>query len=245
MKHLYLSAALLATTGLCAQTTALDFTANDCDGVPHNLFSELDAGNAVILELVMMGCQPCIDAAHSITDNVLPNVSDPARLKFYSIGYTNSISCTQINNWKNNNGFTHIVFAGMSAQTTYYGGMGMPTVVVLGGGATHGVYYVEQGHDDSDNTAITAAVNEALLDANSIAESGARPLAFGPNPVTNTLNLNSTYMAVKVTDMKGRVVMDAGMVGSTLDVSTLPAGAYSIELIAADRSRSVGRFVKQ
>ena len=236
---------LSALLTLNAQTTALDFTANDCDGMPHNLFSELDAGNAVVLELVMMGCQPCVDAAHSITDNVIPNVSDPTRVKYYSIGYTNSITCTQINNWKNTNGFTHQVFAGMSAQTTYYGGMGMPTVVVLGGGSTHGVYYSELGHSDGDNPTIISVMNSALSEANGVAENGARTITLGPNPTTGLLNLNATYISARVVDAQGRSVMNMAVVGASLDVSTLAAGHYTLELMAADKSRAVGRFVKQ
>ncbi len=236
---------LSALLTLNAQTTALDFTANDCDGMPHNLFSDLDAGNAVVLELVMMGCQPCVDAAHSIVDNVLPNVSDPTRVKYYSIGYTNSINCTQINNWKNTNGFTHQVFAGMSAQTTYYGGMGMPTVIILGGGSTHGVYYSELGHSDSDNPTIISVINSALSEANGVSENGAQAITLGPNPTTGLLNLNATYTSARVVDAQGRTVMNMAVVGASIDVSTLAAGHYTLELMAADTSRAVGRFVKQ
>lgn len=245
MKHLYLSAALLATSGLSAQTTALDFTANDCDGVSHTLFSELDAGNCVVIDLVMMGCPSCGPATQAIHDNVLPNVSDPSRVKFYSIGYTNSITCTQITAWRDALPLSHPVFAGMSAQTTYYGGMGMPTIIVLGGGTTHHVYYNHLGYSASQETPMIDAINSALADANGIEENGARRITLGPNPVTSTLNLNGAFISVKVTDMQGGVVMNTGVVGSALEVSTLPAGTYNIELTAADKSRSIGRFVKQ
>ena len=245
MKHLHLVAALLTTTVLNAQTTALDFTANDCDGVSHTLFSELDAGNCVVIDLVMMGCPSCIPATAAIAQDVIPNTSDPSRVKFYSIGYTNAITCGQMTSWASTNSFTHPVFAGMSAQTTYYGGMGMPTVVVLGGGTSHGVYYNELGHSASDNPDIIAAINSALADANGIEESEARGLTLGPNPTTNVLNVGSGYVSVKVTDLQGRVAMNTGVVGSTLDVSALPAGTYNVELTAADKSRAVGRFVKQ
>lgn len=244
MKHLYLSLALLAATGMQAQTTALDFTANDCAGTSHNLFSELNAGYCVVIDLVMMGCPSCIPATDAIANDVVPNTSDPSMVKFYSIGYTNSITCTQMNSWASTNGFTHPVFAGMSAQTTYYGGMGMPTVVVLGGGFDHTVYYNELGHSASDNPAIIAAINDALAAANGIEEGAARTIALGPNPTTNTLNVGSTYVSAKVMDVQGRAVMNTAVVGGTLDVSALPTGTYNVELTAADKSRAVGRFVK-
>nr|MDQ3101310.1 hypothetical protein [Bacteroidota bacterium] len=128
MKKLYtlLCAALIASS-LSAQTSGLDFTANDCDGMEHQLFSDLDAGYAVIIDLVMMGCQPCVTATNALINNVIPNTTDPSMVKIYSIGYTNSITCSQMENWETTNGYDHPVFAGMSAQTAHYGGMGMPT----------------------------------------------------------------------------------------------------------------------
>ncbi len=245
MKHLYLSFALLAATSISAQTTALDFTANDCAGNPHNLFSDLDAGYCVVIDLVMMGCPSCIPATHAIADDVIPNSSNPAMVKFYTIGYTNAITCGQINTWASDNGFTHPVFAGMSAQTTYYGGMGMPTVIVLGGGASHGVYYNELGHSASDDPTIIAAINSALLGAIGVEEIGARTITLGPNPVANTLNLYGSYISAKVIDAQGRIVLNTAPNGTSLDVSALAAGQYTLELIATDKSRAVGRFMKQ
>ena len=245
MKHLYLALALLAATGLRAQTTALDFTANDCAGTSHTLFSDLDAGYCVVIDLVMMGCPSCIPATHAIADNVIPNTSNPAMVKFYTIGYTNAITCGQINTWASDNGFTHPVFAGMSAQTTYYGGMGMPTVIVLGGGASHGVYYNELGHSASDDPTIIAAINTALLGAIGVEEIGAHSITLGPNPVTSTLNLNGSYTSAKVIDAQGRIVLNTTPNGTSLDVSVLAAGQYTLELIATDKSLAVGRFIKQ
>lgn len=237
---------LCTLISLNAQTTALDFTANDCDGVPHNLFSELDAGNAVILEIVMMGCQPCIDAAHSITDNVLPNVSDPTRVKYYSIGYTNSITCTQINNWKNNNGFTHQVFAGMSAQTTYYGGMGMPTVVVLGGGSGHGVYYNELGHSDSDNPAIIDAVNAGLADANSIPDNDRLVPTISPNPAHDVLNITGAVLnGLRIMDIHGREVLTVQVRNGRADISDLAPGSYVAMPMNGSMSGTSIRFEKR
>ena len=64
-------------TGTQAQTTALDFTANDCAGMSHTLFSDLDAGNAVVIDLVMMGCPSCGPATQSISANVLGLCGSP------------------------------------------------------------------------------------------------------------------------------------------------------------------------
>ena len=245
MKQFFsLVTALAFATSLQAQTTALDFTANDCDGMAHTLFTELDAGNVVIIELVMMGCQPCITAGNSLKNNVLPNVSDPSRVKLYSIGYTNSISCTQMNNWKSTNGFTHTVFAGMSAQTTHYGGMGMPTIAIVGG-ADHTVFYNEMGHSDSDNPTILTAI-EAGLAAVGLEESTVKTVGVSPNPTTDMLTVNgANWATAKVMDLQGRSMMNVQLNAGKLDVSALPTGMYILRLTDATGKEGIARFEKR
>lgn len=242
---------LLATTALVliaaasAQTVGLDFTANDCTGASHHLFSDLDAGNAVVLDFVMMNCPDCAPATVAIAQDVIPNTIDPARVIFYSIGFDDIITCPEITSWATAGGVTHPVFAGMSDQTAYYGGMGMPTIVVLGGGTSHGVYYQHLGYVVGLNGIITTAIDLALTEASGVEEHGAHAITFGPNPVAEVLNFTGNYMAAMVTDLQGRVVLRrAGLQGNTLDVSTLPAGQYMVELTAPDKSRVVGRFEK-
>jgi len=246
MKHFFLSSAFLLAMGAQAQSTALDFTANDCDGMSHTLFSELDAGNVMILEMVMMGCQPCVTAGNSLKNNVLPNVSDPDRVKLYSIGFTNSINCTQMNDWKNTNGFTHTVFAGMSAQTTHYGGMGMPTIAVVGGGSSHAVFYSEVGHSDSDNPDILAAIEAALAASVGVTEVPvANELTVYPNPVERTIQLSGTFTSAQVLDVQGRHVLSSVVNEGRLDVSVLTAGNYVLRLYDARGARGFARFEKK
>lgn len=247
MKYLStLITALLSITILQAQTTALDFTRQDCDGMDHTLFAELDAGNVIVLELVMMGCQPCVTAAQSLIANVLPNVSDPARVKIYSIGFTNSITCAQMNDWKNTNGFTHTVFAGMSAQTTYFGGMGMPTIAVLGGGSTHQVYYNDLGHDDSNNPTILAAIEDALAGGMAIGVMNATQVTVHPNPVADELLFGTAdWTNARILDLQGREVLLVQPVAGALDVSMLPPGVFVLHLTNAAGVLGISRFEKK
>lgn len=246
MKQIFsLVTAVAFASSLQAQTTALDFTANDCDGMAHTLFADLDAGNVVIIELVMMGCQPCITAGNSLKNNVLPNVSDPNRVKLYSIGYTNSITCAQMNNWKTTNGFTHTVFAGMSAQTTHFGGMGMPTIAVVGGG-DHTVFYSDQGHSDSDNPAIIAAIESGLAASVGLQETAVKTVGVSPNPTNDMLTVSgSNWTKAKVMDLQGRTLLAVQLNAGKLDVSTLPVGMYVVRLTDADGKEGIARFEKR
>ena len=233
------------TTGAMAQTTGLDFTANDCAGVSHQLFTDLEAGNAVIIDLVMMNCQPCVTASNAITDNVIPNVSDPSRVKFYSIGYTNSITCTQMNTWRNTNAFTHEVFAGMSAQTTYYGGMGMPTIIVLGGGSAHTVYYNEMGYAAADDQDLVDAINDALAGATSVSETTLGEVSIHPNPATDVLSISGSWSAVRVLDLSGREVLTTKLLNGKLDVAALLPGQYVLVLSDVEGLSGTARFEKR
>lgn len=245
MKHALLSLAMLTAAATSGQTNALDFTANDCDGNSHNLFSELEAGNVVLLELVMMGCQPCVTAGNSIKNNVLPNVSDPARVKFYSIGFTNAITCAQMNNWKTTNGFTHTVFAGMSAQTTHYNGMGMPTIAVVGGD-DHAVYYSELGHNSSDNPDILAAIEAALAASVGLSEVATEEVAVHPNPVTDLLRFElGSWTSAVVLDLQGRQVMSTVLTAGMVDASALQPGLFFLQLRDASGKTGIVRFEKK
>ncbi|MBP6390645.1 MAG: T9SS type A sorting domain-containing protein [Flavobacteriales bacterium] len=247
MRYTYtLLTAFALATGLQAQTTALDFTTDDCDGTSHTLFAELDAGNVVILELVMMGCQPCVTAAQSLTADVLPNVSDPSRVKLYSIGFTNAIVCAEMNSWKAANGFTHTVFAGMSQQTTYYGGMGMPTIAVVGGGSAHTVLYAEQGHSASDNPAILAAIEAGLAASVGINEANVSTVTIHPNPVVDVLHFDlGEWTHARILDLQGREVLSAPLVTGKLDVSLLQTGLFVLQLSTTTGSLGTARFEKK
>ena len=243
-KHFSLLFASAFALSAAAQTNALDFTANDCDGAPHTLFTELEAGDVVIVELVMMGCQPCVTAGNSLKNNVLPNVSDPSRVKLYSIGFTNSITCAQMNSWKTTNGFTHTVFAGMSAQTTHYGGMGMPTIAIVGGNG-HVVFYSEQGHSDSDNPAILAAIETALA-SSGISDANTDVVTIHPNPVVDVLNFDqAVWTSARVLDLQGREVLKAQAAAGKLDVSTLQPGVFVLQLTNAAGALGTARFEKK
>ncbi len=67
-----------------------------------------------------------------------------------------------------------------------------------------------------------------------------------PNPAHAAINIPLHYLSADVRDAEGRLVMrNAPLSGGLMDVSSLPTGPYTLELTAADRSRAVGRFVKQ
>lgn len=209
MKKIILITAVCATMFAKAQTTAQDWTKNDCDGNSHHLFAELNAGNVIILEYVMMDCAPCITAANGLKPVYNQfNSSHPGKVKSYSIGFTDTYTCTQLQNWKSTNNLSHTtMFPTGASDVSYYGGMGMPTIVVVGG-PFHKVFYKKQGYSPSDNATITTAINSALV-ATAV-ETPASNEAFQvyPNPASSYIEFQLSEAAdlISITDLSGKTI---------------------------------------
>jgi thiol-disulfide isomerase/thioredoxin len=154
---------LLISHTTVGQATAMDVAQADCGDVSHHLYTELDAGKVVILDFVMLNCAPCIVGTNALENISSPyETSHPGRVKIYSFGFLNSYTCEQLTAWRDNNSFTHPVFNNGEGQVAYYGGMGMPTIVVVGTNE-HKVFFKSIGYTPSVDKAIKAAIDSALL----------------------------------------------------------------------------------
>ena len=164
-----------------AQSPAMDFTMNDCNGNMHNLFSELDQNRVIILEFFMLNCTPCITAGHEVEPlyNQL-NSQYNNHLSFYHFGYDDTYTCQQISDWVTTNGFNSTPFDSGAYQAAYYGGFGMPTIVVVAG-SNHGVIYSSVGYTLGDSSFIHTSVINYFA---------AHPT--GINPITNELEFGIT-----------------------------------------------------
>lgn len=243
---------LLAGPVLRAQSTAMDFQVNDCAGNFHHLYSELDQGNVVVLEFAMMNCTPCITAGKGIEALVAPfQNSHPGRVHFYTFGYENSIDCMAMNNWLAANAMNHPVFAGDAAQTNYYGGMGMPTVVVVGN-PTHKVYYNQKGYSPSHDKNIKGAIEQALSEYTGIHQPGGDHFSVYPNPflsqLTVTVNPESAITRVVLSDLTGKaIVVQDLMQGKSWswDLAHLPEGTYFLSLFEGKKLAATRKLAKR
>lgn len=137
-----------------AQTTAVDWSKSDCIGSSSvNLYATLDAGNVIVQEYVMMNCSPCVTAANGLKSVVNSfAASYPGKVKIFQTSYNNSTSCTDMIDWASAGNISNTtLFISGASEISYYGGMGMPTIVVLGGGTQHKVFYKKQGYSANDN----------------------------------------------------------------------------------------------
>src|SRR5437764_5913 len=84
-----------------AQTVAQNWTKTDCDGNTHTLYNYLDSGKVVIMQFDMMNCSFCTDAA-KFTDPLAQRYEKehPGKLKMFTLGYSNSTVCADMQAWK-------------------------------------------------------------------------------------------------------------------------------------------------
>jgi hypothetical protein len=246
-KSFLLAATILVANSSFAQTTAMDFNRNDCNGVNRHLFNDLDAGNAVILEFFMNNCGSCVTAGGKLETMKSALLAQyPGMIKSYAIGYSNSYSTTLVKNWVTNNSFTSIPMDSGAAQVAYYGGFGMPTIVILGGGTNHlvlGSPYV--GFSTSDTTQMANDIRNFLNSANGISSNSvsATTVELFPNPAVESMNLDLVLsspasVSIRITDILGKQLEtvatnenhNAGKSTKKISVSQLAKGAYILEI---------------
>jgi hypothetical protein len=248
-----------------APTTAMDFTALDCDGAQHQLFTELDEGKVILLEFVM-NCQSC-ENARTILETVEAEFAEshPGRFSIYTMSYTNSTTCEKMKAWpvvKNHQPSTS--FVGVSDQLEYYGGFGMPTIVVVGG-KDHKILYSSIGFPHQD-TSIVKEVQKIIdavagvLTQAAVEVASNEPFALYPNPAHDKLMIalpsqlsmgpsTSMYTAdVRILNLLGSEVMHQTVEAVDdveLDISSLSAGMYSLVFTGFTGEVKQGMFIKQ
>ncbi|RYD75419.1 MAG: T9SS type A sorting domain-containing protein [Sphingobacteriales bacterium] len=250
MKKIILLAFILSVLKLQAQTTAKDWTQADCNGVSHHLFSELDSGNIILLEFVMMDCSPCVNAANSLKPVIEKfKTSNPGKVRFYSMGSREFYDCDDMNAWKNDNNFNHTVFAGIKGEVDYYGGMGMPTIVVLGNN-NHSIFYKKIGYSPSENVKIEQAINTAIT-VTGVKENKhfSAEINLYPNPAANNLHVSFNNIKadkIQITDISGRQIQIISCSGNDAIMNTekLEAGIYKLNLLSNGRIIGTKSFVK-
>lgn len=250
---------LISATMLNAQTTATNFTCNDCSGVSYDLFTELDAGKVVVLDWVMP-CGACVGPSLTAYNMVSGyQTSHPGKVLFFMADdYANS-SCLSINSWANQYGMPESAWSRRFVNTAIrmldYGSNGMPKIVVLGG-ANHTVFY--NANNTVNATALQNAINAALTVSGLEEGKGfIHSLTTYPNPTTDraTLKFNlekSSDVLIELYNLKGKKVMDvfsgrmnAGESKTDIDTSKLSSGVYLMKVSASGKTNYVNLAVSR
>lgn len=250
MRNLFLLPICFISLSMSAQTNAENWTQTDCAGVPHDLFETLDTGTAVVMEIVMLdGCMPCINAAHwmqPIIDQYNLNYNN--RVHWYTFGYDDSYPCAELAAWKSDNDISCTAqFVEGAEIASYYGGMGMPTIVVAGR-TSHSVYFNQFGFVPADTSDFREAITYALGLAEPVVDiRDVQPdrLSIYPNPVTDLLSFEgiwNSHAEIIICDLTGVIRMQQNYASNQLAINELPAGTYSISIIDGNK-RAQAYFV--
>ena len=234
----------------CAQTTAMDFNMSDCaGGKMHHLFDELDSGNAVIMEFFMDNCSPCIDAGKALEPMYqhLKTVCGN-KIRFFQTAFNNTYSCQQVAKWTGNNGFPSVPFDSGAVQVAYYGGFGMPTVVVAAGSAHQVLYLANQGFPAGDTVKIDSLIaNFCAGGAGVNAIKNIFSFNFFPKPTSDNfivsfISNESGNLNMEIENILGRKVkllvdegIQAGEWSRTFPSSNLPKGIYFLRAHLNDK----------
>lgn len=130
----------------------------------YDLYNQMDSGFVIVHEYVMMSCRPCITAGKGL-EKIVNSMRKlhPGRIKYFQTVFEDETDAATMKKWVKDNGFTpDAVFIKGAKEVAFYGGMGMPTILVLGGGKRHKGYYKRLGYSPRDNGVIIKAVRRAL-----------------------------------------------------------------------------------
>lgn len=234
---------LFVSNTVLAQTIAMDFEGEDCNANQVHLFSDLDAGKAVILFYYMPNCAPCPEKALEIQSmaNAI-NAVYPGSVKGYAYPYQNTTDCAYSANWVTSNGLQDLFIPMDSGavQVAYYGGFGMPTVVLVGG-SNHEVIWSTQDYSSSDTITMHDSI-VALLGVADVPVVAAEPsLKLYPNPSQEQLNIllpsdEKDLYSFSLLDIEGRERTVAEFFSAnndktiSLNTSELPNGVYFLKV---------------
>lgn len=118
---IFLIVGLLFTRQASAQVP--DFTASTCDGTTYNLYNDLAAGNAVVLDFCAVWCPPCNYSSPLLQELYEDMSSGNCKVKQYLMlfdGPTPNVpaTCSQVANYVNSHGITFPALTNIGSWST-------------------------------------------------------------------------------------------------------------------------------
>lgn len=232
-----------------SQTMATDFTAIDCSGDSHNLFTELNSGKTVILAWVMpcVGCIVGTKRADSSFNSLIQTYPDSILLWIVDDGPPSD--CNTLFTWTWNQQITNgSVFGNYSNEINQddYGGFGMPHIVVIG--ANKQIYFNEfNGSADG----IYSALQNAIQLATEVKKvNGKLRLEVYPNPIQEEIIIRSSELIsdIKITSITGQILKvehyNNGSLNPTIHMEGIAAGSYILSVIDVNGNSEIKKIIK-
>jgi thiol-disulfide isomerase/thioredoxin len=244
---------------------ASDFTQTDLNGTTHNLYTYLNAGKVVIVDMSATWCGPCWDfhQAHylqALHDQYGPNGTNEVVVIFYeddvqtTLADLNGTGSNTLGNWVA--GVTYPIINATVALPSEYGS-GYPTISVI---CPTDKKIKDNLYNYNNLNAMKTAVQSVITacasnsNTNEIDEITALEFGISPNPVINTVSISfnkeiSGEVKVLIYSANGQLVKESysNVLSSSsmeVDLSNLEKGSYFISLVEGEQTSKMQSFVK-
>jgi hypothetical protein len=158
-KTIYILLLLASSLTLRSQTTAVDFTLKDCNGVDHSLFTLLDSGNVVIL-VYEHECPSCLAGITNIKNVLTADFSVKKNVKVLYLD-NGANACNTTKKWIQKNNLPEGLYFRYSNDFNSPYGEGMPVIVVVSG-RSHKVFLKTSSPEEATAAALKTAIENAL-----------------------------------------------------------------------------------
>lgn len=244
-------------------TQAVDFTAKDVYGNTFNLFSKLNEGKFVFVDFFFTNCGPCQQTAPRLHQAFLNYGANSPNAQVFFVTINRDDNNAVLQNWEAQymsptgpyplgiSGTQGSETGGPQSFSSLYGITAYPTMILI----APNKQIVEQdiwpvptvasfdpffsAHGITQMPSSVAAVNETP-DFN-----------LSPNPSQDFIYLNASVepiSGVRVFDLIGKTVLSEqfskNLTTSTISVSVLPKGIYTMEVSFATGKKAVKKFIK-
>ncbi len=264
MRKLHLIIAFLFLfKGVNAQTTldtAVNFSGKDINGVIHDLFDLLDAGNYVLLDFFTTSCGPCVTYAPEIQQAYVQYGSNQQNVFFLGINYgDDNIGVSAFDSMY---GITFPTISGLDGHGNtialqIFDVQSFPTLVLV---APNRLILSQQIYPPSftniDSTISAALTTTSAAGISYTATGGFSIAGLQPNPVTDHALVEietrkSTVASMKVISLTGSLVYEQRDILLTQGRNTLriPAahlqpGTYFVQLHTPDEPAVMVKFIR-
>ena len=264
MKKIFLTILIISSTYnlMHGQTYATNFVEDDCNGLTHDLFDELDNGNVIVISWVMP-CGPCATYSFPAYDAVQSfSTSHPGKVHFYiADDYANS-PCGLLNNFANNYSMSNsLIFTSPNITMSDYGVDGMPKVVVLAG--NDHLVYLNKNDDKINYSDVHGAISNALADGlSSFNDSKANTFEISklkafPSPASNNITLSydlkkQDIISIHLVDILGKKkiimkdqIQNSGINSVDINTDKYSNGNYYFKIISKDSHKIINFIIEK
>lgn len=234
-----------------AQSTAPNWTLDDCNAVSHTLHNYLDSQEVVVMEFAM-GCASCTQAAgHLMNLKDQYALSHPGKVNWFYMDYWGN-TCVDVNSAIATFNFDAGFINCQAQKDDYYPSIFPMPAIIIAAGNYHTVIYQSLTWYNSDTALIKTAIDQFFNTVGLEDHSSNNEISVYPNPATDVLNIDlstlkeNSFQGLEVYDLQGnKMKLVYQTINNTLRLSIgyLPAGNYILE-ITCDNKLLRKMFVK-